>query len=126
MSKNRIDVVKEIQVHNVTDGPAKGWVHTHGLAKFGKPELEIRNVPSIFGTAACSMLNGIADYMVNHATKPILPGQHMEWDRATILRFHEGKADEAAGYDENHYKTPVLTVTARDFECSCCTPETKA
>jgi hypothetical protein len=121
-----IDVQKEIIVHFVTDGPAKGWVHTHGLTRFDKPELEIRNVPSLFMSSATSLLNGVADYMLNHTKKPILPGQNMGWDRATILHFHEGSADEAAGYNNNHYKTPVLTISALEPTCAHCDPKVKA
>jgi hypothetical protein len=125
MSK-KIDVQKEVQIHFITEGPAKGWTHTHGLARFNRPELEIRDVPALFSTAACALLNGVADYMLNRATNPVLAGQNMEWDRATVLHFHEGLADEEAGYDRNHYETPVLTITSREHECGRCTSKVKA
>ena len=49
---HRLDPKREIVLHHLTDGQAKGWLHTHGLAAHGKPELEIRNVPLFLGTAA--------------------------------------------------------------------------
>lgn len=122
----KIDVLKEIQVHSVMDGPAKGWTHTHGLQKFGKPELEIRNVPTLFIASATRLLNEIADYMLNHASHPVLAGQKMQVDRVTIVKFHQAEADQRNGYDENHYETLVLRVDGVDMPCSCCTPKVQA
>lgn len=123
-----VNVQKAIQVHAVTDGPAKGWVHTHGLDKFDEPELEIRNVPALFTASACEILNHIADYMLNRATKPILAGQNMEVNRVTVVKFHETKADDAGGYDSNHYTVRVLRVDSIDTTgiCACCGPKVKA
>jgi hypothetical protein len=119
--KKRIDIVKEIQVHHVTDGSAKGWTHTHGLAKFGRPELEIRNVPGLFAGAATALINEIADYMLNDTDRPVLAGQVMQLGRMTVVRFHEAKPDDAAGFDTNHYRDPVLRIDSVDMPCSCCT-----
>jgi hypothetical protein len=121
--KKAIDVTKEIEVHAVTDGKAKGWVHTHGLDKFGKPELEIRGVPTLFLSSACALLNHIADYMLNVSTAPVQAGETMQTDRATVLRFHPSKADEANDYDANHYLVDVLRVDAIEMPCECCVRE---
>jgi hypothetical protein len=118
--KKRIDVQKEIQIDMIVDGPAKGWVHTHGLSRFGRPELEIRNVPSLFTSAAGALLNEVADYMLNDTDKPVLAGQKMQIGRWTVFKFHEAKADEVAGYDENHYRAPRLRIDGVDMKCSCC------
>ena len=123
MSKT-IDVQKEIQLHFVTDGPAKGWCHTHGMVKFGQPELEIRNVPSIFMSSAASILNHVADYMLNHAKKPVKAGHNMEIDRVTIIHFEDSTGDEERGFDLNHYTHPVLLLTGIDPVCSAHTPKT--
>lgn len=115
--KKRIDPVEVIQIDAVTNGPAKGWVHTHGLGEFGKPELEIRNVPPMFFGAAAMILNEIADYMLNDAPKPVLAGQTMQLGRSR-LKFVKAEADEKAGYDLNHYETDVLKIESLD-ETSC-------
>ena len=119
--KKRIDVQKVVRIDMVTDGPAKGWIHTHGLAQFGRPELEIRNVPSYFNAVAGELLNGVADYMLNGTDKPVLAGQKMAIGRFSIFKFHPGKADDAAGYDTNHYEGVTrLTLTDVELQCSCC------
>ncbi len=126
MRGRKIDVRKLIQIHHLTDGPCKGWVHTHGLAKLGRPELEIRRVPALFVSSACRILNSVAEYMLENGDRPVLPGHTMELDRATLLLFHEGKADDAAGYDSSHYRAPVLTITALEQSCERCRPEAAA
>lgn len=45
--RQRLDPKREILLHYVTDGPAKGWMHTHGLTAHGNPELR-------FETSRCS------------------------------------------------------------------------
>ena len=44
---------------------AKFWLHTNGLAKFGIPELEIRNVPAWYVVAAGAELNGWSAYAID-------------------------------------------------------------
>lgn len=122
MTTKKLDVRKLIQIHYLTDGPCKGWVHTHGLGELGKPELEIRHVPPLFVSSACSILNSVAEYMLENEEKPVLPGHTMDYDRATLLLFHEAKADDEAGYDSSHYRTPVLAITALDQLCERCKP----
>ncbi len=120
----KLDVRKRIQIHYVTSGACKGWVHTHGLARYGRPELEIRKVPPLFATSAARMLNEIAEYLLE-SKRPMLPGHTMELGRDLLL-MQEGKPDEAHGYDELHYRVPVLTVTAIEPECEFCPPRYQA
>ncbi len=124
--RKRLDVRKLIQIHVLTDGPCKGWVHTHGLAARGKPELEIRRVPPLFVASGCEILNSVAEYLLTETDRPVLPGHTMELGRHTMLLFLEGKADHAGGYDESHYREPVLTITALEPACSLCTPAASA
>ncbi len=121
----RIDIQKLIQIHFITDGPCKGWVHTHGLARHGRPELEIRKVPSLFVDSACGILNDVAEYMLTRG-RPIAVGDTVEYGRDTVLLLLEGKADEASGYDESHYRVPVLTITALERACEHCKPRATA
>lgn len=124
--EKKVNIVKEIHVDAVVDGPAKGWVHTHGLDRFGRPELEIRNVPTLFSAAACALLNEVADYMVNGTDKPVLAGQNMQLGQHTLLKFHKAEPDDKAGYDTNHYTVPRLQILGIDQKCSCCEIEAKA
>jgi hypothetical protein len=95
-----------IAVHSICDGPARGWLHTHGLAEHGKPELEIRSVPMFLSSAACSILNDVADYLLNDATRPLLAGETMVLGKSVVLAVASGP-DEAAGYDPLHYEGQV-------------------
>jgi uncharacterized protein YegJ (DUF2314 family) len=46
------------------DGTDAIWLHTHGLWRCGKPELEMLNVPSEHALAAGHILNGIAELLL--------------------------------------------------------------
>ena len=117
--RTRLDPIREITIETLTDGPSRGWIHTHGLARHGKPELEIRGAPLFMSRAGAAILNDIADYLLNDATQPLLPGQTIDGPGGPI-RAVEGRADESLGYPANHYATPRLTlVDAESMGCGC-------
>lgn len=45
------------------DGLAGLWLHTHGMAKFGRPDLEMRGVPDQYAPVASYGLLTVADYL---------------------------------------------------------------
>ena len=47
----------KVQYHFVID---YGWLHTHGLAEKGFPELEIRDLPNFLHEAALPILKEVA------------------------------------------------------------------
>ncbi len=115
----RLDPKREIVVHHVTDGPAKGWIHTHGLDAHGKPELEMRNIPLFLGAAATGILNDLADHLLNDATTPFLAGDLIAWGRWSI-QVREARPDEEAGYGAEHYRTTrLMLVDAPSDGCAC-------
>lgn len=117
--RQRLDAKREIVVHHVTDGPAKGWIHTHGLDAHGKPELEIRSVPLFLGGVATGLLNDLADYLLNDAASPVVAGQLVSWGRRSI-QVLEARPDEDAGYDPAHYLTTRLVlVDPPSDRCAC-------
>jgi len=117
--RERLDARREIVVHQVTDGPAKGWLHTHGLDAHGKPELEIRGVPLFLGAAAAALLNELADHLLNDALAPFVAGDLVRWGRSTF-QVLEARPDEDAGYDAGHYQTTRLVIVdAPSDECAC-------
>lgn len=117
--QRRLDPKREIALHLVTSGPAKGWLHTHGLAAHGKPELEMRKVPLFLGRFASGLLNDLADYLLNDATAPLVAGQSVEWAGSSI-RVAAGEPDPAAGYGAEHYlETRLVLVDPPDSECGC-------
>jgi len=64
------DAREHVHIHIETDG---GWVHTHGLVKFGRPEMEIYDVPEELHAVAVGTLFDIGQYMITSA--PIAPGE---------------------------------------------------
>jgi hypothetical protein len=89
-------------VHVVTDGAEEmGWVHTHGMAKFNMPELEIRKLPLFMALAAVCLLNTITDYMLNSGKQVVL-GQSLCFSRMCIVGFEKL---QPIGGSENHFET---------------------
>lgn len=69
MEAVQIDVAPEPDKHRELDGPPHAlsgdslfWLHTVGMHKFERPELEVRDVPALFIPAACALLNGWGSY----------------------------------------------------------------
>lgn len=104
MSNNKNFIEDSIQIHIVSTGVAEmGWIHTHGMSKFGCPELEMRGIPLYLMEPAASLLNHVADYMIEQrraGTRPVQLGHTMAVSRRTAFRFV--KLDPIEG-SENHY-----------------------
>lgn len=117
----RLDPRREIVLHYLTEGPGRGWLHTHGLAVHGKPELEIRDVPSFLRRAAGALLNDVAGYLLNDATKPLVAGALIHLDEWTTVQVVAGEGDAEAGYDPAHYESVVrfTVVDPPDTGCEC-------
>jgi hypothetical protein len=122
----RLDPRREVVLEYTVDGPARGWLHTHGLARHGVPELELRNVPRFLRGPACALLNEVADYLLNRATRPLLPGQTMLLGRDVLL-FVESGPDERAGYDRLHYegcvRLRIIDPPPGPCDCDACARE---
>lgn len=55
------DAREHVHIHMETDS---GWFHTHGLIKFGRPEIEIYDVPAELHGAAYGLLLDTAQYVI--------------------------------------------------------------
>ncbi len=67
------DVRDHVTIHALADdGGGWDWLHTHGLVKFGRPELEVYDVPAELADGAGPLLNEIAHYLAEGAL--IRPG----------------------------------------------------
>jgi rubredoxin len=103
-----------IQFHHVISGSdTKGWVHTHGMDRFGLPELEMRNVPGFLAEVAANILREACDYMIDSGRQVSL-GETMAVSERTVFRFV--KAKPIPGQD-NHYKTERWQIM--EVECQC-------
>lgn len=114
--KRRLEVRRLVEVHLVPEPGSGVWVHTHGLAAHGHPELEILGVPSYFVEAAGSLLNTVGDYVLNE--RPVKAGERMQLGPLAFVRFEEAKVRPGA---ENHYEDPVLRlVDSAGMVCGDC------
>jgi hypothetical protein len=96
-----VDVREHVTVHTVeTDDPDRGWVHTHGLVKFGRPEIEVWDVPREIAEPTAVTLLDIGQYTIGGAL--IEPG-HTLGDPATPIRARISERDP-----EHWGSTPVL------------------
>lgn len=91
-----------LRVHVVADGDgAGGWVHTHGLAAFGLPELEIRGIqPPYLAPVAGHILTEIADYLLNGSAEVCL-GDTMDLGLGSCVRFERS---EPLASQPDHYE----------------------
>lgn len=73
---------------------ARFWLHTVGMAEFGCPELEMRDVPALAVSQVHRMLNQWAYYTV--AVKPIQDGENIRDDSGPfpIIITAEESCDE--------------------------------
>lgn len=63
-------------VHAVGNADGSTWMHTHGLARCGRPELEMLEVPQRYATTACELLSAIAGRLLEETPPP--PGEPYE------------------------------------------------
>ena len=58
-------------IHVVSDESRSNcWLHTHGLHRCGRPELELLNVPGELAVAGCELINTIAEAMLDRPAPP--------------------------------------------------------
>lgn len=119
--KKKVEIQEVMEVHHVYDGDdTVGWIHTHGLEKYGKPELEIRNIPLFLGPAATYLLNQIADYVVNQ-NMDIKPGEKMSigTGRPIFIQFEKLPPIQSS---LNHFREERLALIdpPEAYQCAEC------
>lgn len=72
-------------VHAVGNADGATWLHTHGLARCGRPELEMLEVPQRYATTACELLSAIAGRLLEEPAPP--PGEPYEIGRDLAVTF---------------------------------------
>jgi hypothetical protein len=86
--RREIDAREHVTVHVVEDGGAL-WIHTHGLLKFGRPELEVFDVPYDLQHAVAAYVVDTGGDTIDGAV--VAPG-HRLGGRA--LRAREGRRED--------------------------------
>jgi tetratricopeptide (TPR) repeat protein len=77
------DAAAHIVIHNEFQGGEDRWIHTHGLQKFGRPELEFVAVPQALEGEAMAFLREIAANFARGVT--LVSGQEIHDDEAGAL-----------------------------------------
>jgi tetratricopeptide (TPR) repeat protein len=77
------DAVAHIVIHDEFLGGEDRWIHTHGLEKFGRPELEFVAVPQALEAEALTFLREMAANFARGMT--LVSGQEIEDDEAGWL-----------------------------------------
>jgi hypothetical protein len=88
--------IAQITLHNEVWGPEERWLHTHGLQKFGQPELEIVGVPQSLVREGTSMLRIIAENLAASelGEAPALrAGMQVECEGAGLLLARKAPSD---------------------------------
>ena len=104
-----------IVVHMVS---SQGWVHTHGLAKRGLPELEIRGVcPEFLMWEAGILLNHIAEYMVATGLS-VKAGQTYQYGSGPVVLFEALPPMQDVDLPVESLPAGRLTVTSTVRQCA--------
>jgi hypothetical protein len=101
------------QIHWVI---GSGWVHTHGMAERGFPEIEAQEVPDFLAEAASRIIHHVCDYMLDTGTR-IKPGEVMEVSPRTRFRLVAG---EPIPGEEDHYRDERLRIVDVEHACDVC------
>ena len=93
-----------------------GWIHTHGMAERGFPEIEVRDVPDFLAESAAALLRSVCNYMLDEAVH-IKPGETMATSPQT--RFRLVKPEPLPG-EEDHYTVERLQIVDVEQICESC------
>ncbi len=95
-----VDAREHVTVHQEKGPKDTLWVHTHGLSKFGRPELEVCGIPAALGEAACRLLIELSQYLVGGGV--LRPGGTVGDSRSPL--FLRLRQDDS----KRHYAGPSL------------------
>jgi hypothetical protein len=111
-------IIETVDIHGTPVNHGTIWLHTHGMEAYGKPELEIRDVPAFLVNEATSFLNQVCAYVAIEATKPVLLGQSMKLGREIPFTFTQLEGDDI-GHAPNHYEEERWALVGNTANCLC-------
>jgi hypothetical protein len=117
MAKEQKRIQDRIQIHLIAE---LRWAHTHGMAKLGCPELEIRAVPTFLLGAAGGLLNDVADYILGNPAGFVKLGERMSVGQFCTFRFEKLEPitpDQAVEYEVERW---CLVEVEHAYNCACC------
>ena len=107
------DIADHVLVHTVREPGGTGlWLHTHGLGKFGRADLEIRRVPQPYAPLARHALLTIGDYLSQG--KAVKPGETLQLGPAHLCFTRAA--------DEGLEEFPYGVIRVSDFDPETLTP----
>ncbi|HEX6122222.1 MAG TPA: hypothetical protein VFY89_03625 [Ktedonobacterales bacterium] len=77
-SFNASDVLAHVAFHNELWSADSRWLHTHGMQKYGRPELDLVGVPMPLEDDGFAFLRDVASSLANGAK--LAAGQEIEWE----------------------------------------------
>lgn len=89
-------LIAHIALHNEGWGPETRWLHTHGLQKFGQPELELVGVPQSLEAVGAGVLRIVAENLAasDPTNGPALrAGMQVECEGAGLLIARNAPSD---------------------------------
>jgi hypothetical protein len=94
----------------ISDTESNYWIHSHGMDRYGLPELEIRHVPVLLAGNAITILRTVCGYMIDN----------VDITDQSVFRFE--KAEPIVG-QEDHYDTKRLQIVGVECSCEACRGE---
>ena len=99
------DEAKRFDIHSVI---GTGWIHTHGMAERGYPDVEVRGVPDFLAEEAAELIGTVCSYK---------PGETMATSPRTRFRLIKPEPFPCA---EDHYAVERLQIVDVEHVCECC------
>ncbi len=119
--KKKVDVMKCLVIHMISEGPSVGWVHTHGMREFGHPELEIRCLPKFMMMYGGSLLNELGSFILNSG-EVFKTGEVVQLG-ISKFRLSRGEPNPADPDEAAHYQEEVWRlIDVEDAPCAVCNP----
>lgn len=95
-----VDAREHVVLHLEVAADDTLWAHTHGLSKFGRPELEALGLPHTLGEVACRVMIDLAQRLIGGAV--MRPGERVG-DPESPLFVRVGRNGSV-----DHYTVPSL------------------
>ncbi len=117
-----VDAREHVMIHGESGDPRGMWVHTHGLIKFGRPEIEVYEVPEPVWKGVSLAVLDLAMYVIGGAL--IKPGETVGDPAVPLVarqgaRHRKGHWEDCAVLelvDVDEKRRPVETGAVRGLE----------
>ncbi len=116
MAKRKKSIGLGIQDVGIQPVLGTGWVHSHGMSRFGLPDLEARDVPDFLMEPAAGLLRDLCDYMIQSG-QAIHPGEYVQLSPQTTVTLVQADPEPD---DPDHDGIERLRVEGVQTGCEHC------